>query len=164
VSPLVIRDARVEDLQAVQALLVETWHATYDALLGVERVAALTAAWHAPEVLRRQVDIAGAPFLVASEGKAIVATASAAADAAGEVRLGRLYVRPSDQRRGIGGRVLAAIVARFPSGARMVLEVDPGNAGAIAFYRGYGFAIAGERTLPGAPPSLVMARAGTPAI
>ena len=41
-----VRTASERDLQAVRDLLVETWHATYDHIYGVERVAAITDDWH----------------------------------------------------------------------------------------------------------------------
>ncbi|TIV74013.1 MAG: GNAT family N-acetyltransferase, partial [Mesorhizobium sp.] len=41
-----VRTASERDLVAVRALLVETWHATYDAIYGAERVTAITDDWH----------------------------------------------------------------------------------------------------------------------
>jgi len=37
-----IRTAGERDLEAVRALLVETWHATYDGIYGAEGVAAIS--------------------------------------------------------------------------------------------------------------------------
>ena len=39
-----MRTASERDLDAMRALLVETWHATYDAIYGVDRVTAITDA------------------------------------------------------------------------------------------------------------------------
>ena len=60
-----VRTASQRDLQAVRDLLVETWHATYDAIYGPERVTAITDDWHSLPSLRRLLDQPGSEFLVA---------------------------------------------------------------------------------------------------
>jgi hypothetical protein len=40
-----VRSASERDLAEVRALLVETWHATYDAIYGDERVTEITDDW-----------------------------------------------------------------------------------------------------------------------
>ena len=76
-ADLVIRDAEAADLPAVRALLVETWHATYDGIYGWQRVAEITNAWHSLENLKAQLGRDEGVFLVALVGEEIVATASA---------------------------------------------------------------------------------------
>ena len=66
-TDILIRPAVPEDLTAVRALLVETWHDTYDALLGAERVTEITNSWHSIDNLGRQLEIPGTSFLVAEE-------------------------------------------------------------------------------------------------
>ena len=48
-----------EDLTSVRDLLVETWHDTYDAIYGVERVTEITNEWHALERLARELERRG---------------------------------------------------------------------------------------------------------
>jgi hypothetical protein len=48
-----IRSAREDDLADVRDLLVETWHDTYNALLGAEKVTRITDEWHSVESLSR---------------------------------------------------------------------------------------------------------------
>ncbi|TIU66551.1 MAG: GNAT family N-acetyltransferase, partial [Mesorhizobium sp.] len=50
-----VRTASERDLVAVRALLVETWHATYDAIYGAERVTAITDAWHSITSLKTRL-------------------------------------------------------------------------------------------------------------
>ena len=61
-------------------------------------------------------------------------------------RVVTLDVAPSCRRRGLGEKLLDALLARLAaSGARRVLlEVDVRNSGAIAFYRKLGFAQSGR--------------------
>jgi ribosomal protein S18 acetylase RimI-like enzyme len=138
-----IRHARMGDLPAVSALLAETWHATYDALYGPARVAALTRRWHAAEALAREVDAPDRRLLVAERAERIVGTASVrlTGDA---VRLDRLYVLPEAQGHGLGAELLGAALGAFPDAARMSLEVEPANAGAIRFYERHGFRVTGR--------------------
>ena len=47
-----VRTASERDLETIKALLVETWHATYDAIYGVERVNEITTEWHSVAALK----------------------------------------------------------------------------------------------------------------
>ena len=135
-----VRTAGERDLAAVRSLLVETWHATYDAIYGVDRVTAITDDWHSMASLQRRLDRPNSEFLVADDGKAIGGMAFAAADDRGDtVMLHQLYVRPTCQGQGIGGMLLDEILDDFPDAKRIRLEVEAQNAQAIAFYEAYGF-------------------------
>jgi len=125
-----VRTASKRDLDAVRALLGETWHATYDAIYGAERVAAITADWHSLASLQAQLERPHSEFLVADEGKTVM--------------LHQLYVRPSMQGRGIGGMLLDEIADSFPEAERIRLEVEEANLRAITFYRAAGFVQAGR--------------------
>ncbi len=48
---VIIRPVATVDLAELSALLVETWHATYDALYGAARVTEITGRWHSVEAL-----------------------------------------------------------------------------------------------------------------
>lgn len=47
-----VRSATEADLKAVNELLIATWHATFDDILGREMVDAVTAQWHSIAVLK----------------------------------------------------------------------------------------------------------------
>jgi ribosomal protein S18 acetylase RimI-like enzyme len=135
-----VRTAGERDLQAVRDLLVETWHATYDAALGRQRVTEITDDWHSLVALRRQLDQPNAEFLVADDGEQLGGMAFAVADAAGtSVMLRQLYVRPEFQGRGIGGMLLDEVIDSFPDATLFRLEVEEANARAIGFYRSQDF-------------------------
>lgn len=143
---VLIRNAIASDIPAVSALLVETWHDTYDALLGAPKVAEITARWHAPDILAQQLAIVGTSFLVAKADHVLVGHAYADARALPRLRIGRLYVLPAWQRRGIGQALLAALCERYPSARCLALEVETENAKGVAFYRREGFVSAGGMT------------------
>lgn len=149
-----VRTASERDLKAVRDLLVETWHATYDAIYGIERVAAITDDWHSLASLKRRLDQPNAEFLVADDGNQLGGMAYAAVDAAGKsVMLHQLYVRPAFQGRGIGGMLLDEIVESFPDATLFGLEVEEANAKAIGFYAAQGFEQTGRTANCGAEQS-----------
>ena len=140
-----IRPATLADIPALREMLVATWHATYDATLGVEMVNTIATTWHSLEKLSAEcrvaeADPAGNALLVATHAGRIVGTASAHCMPGAPLELARLYIAADCQRGGIGKALLEACIARFPGTRSARLEVEPRNAGAIAFYARYGFA------------------------
>lgn len=146
---LLVRNAVAADIPAVSRLLIETWHDTYDALIGVAKVNAITARWHAPDALAQQLDAASTCFLVAEVDHALAGHAYADARALPRLRIARLYVLPAWQRRGIGHALLAALCDRYPSADRLALEVEVDNAKGVAFYRREGFTETGQMSEDG---------------
>jgi ribosomal protein S18 acetylase RimI-like enzyme len=155
-AALLIRPVTPSDVAAVRRVLVETWHATYDAILGAERVAELTGTWHSVENLAGQVDRPGEVFVLAETEGAIVATASVVRQAEG-ARLGRLYVLPAFQGQGIGRALMEEALRRAGDPDPVTLEVEPANAPAIRFYEAAGFRLVDRTGACGAPDSGVTA-------
>ncbi len=133
-----VRTVGERDLEAVRALLVETWHATYDGIYGAAKVTEITNEWHSLARLKARLSEPNSEFLVADDGKALAGVAFAVAE--GEaVRLRQIYVRPAMQGRGIGGMLLDEIEGCFPEAHKVTLEVEPANERAVAFYLAQGF-------------------------
>jgi GNAT superfamily N-acetyltransferase len=139
-----IRAALAGDVEPVRLLLRATWHDTYDAIIGRDRVIALTEQWHAPAKLRNQISASDHVFLVAHRGETLVGHACSTRYSHELLYLGRLYVLPAAQRCGIGHRLLAAILDRSPGVRRVRAKVEAANAKARNFYRREGFTDAGE--------------------
>jgi ribosomal protein S18 acetylase RimI-like enzyme len=138
-----IRPATPADLPAIQQLLRETWHATYDPIYGADEVARVSCQWHALDALSRQMDLPQSAFLVAEQDGAIIATSLAHEIEPGLIRLSRLYVHPAIQQNGLGKRLLDATLASFSLDVRVRLDVEALNTRAIAFYERHGFFLAG---------------------
>jgi ribosomal protein S18 acetylase RimI-like enzyme len=158
---LVIRDAEAADLPAVRAMLVETWHATYDGIYGWRRVAEITNAWHSLENLSAQLGREDGAFLVALIGEEIVATSSARPEPDRAALLTRLYVLPQYQGVGIGRTLLQVTLACFPHAPVARLEVESQNEPAIAFYERMGFFLQRQARFDGredTPNTLMMAK------
>ncbi|MDM9645284.1 GNAT family N-acetyltransferase [Rhizobium sp. S163] len=141
-----VRTASERDLEKVRALLVETFHATYDALLGAPKVDELVATLFSPAALKTRMANKNAEFLVADDGKEIggVGYAAMSGEMTKTVMLHLLYVRPSLQREGIGRDIFAELETCFPAAEIMRLEVEPRNEAAISFYHRLGFADVGQ--------------------
>ncbi|MCO6385955.1 GNAT family N-acetyltransferase [Aliihoeflea sp. 40Bstr573] len=153
-----VRTVSKRDLKAVQALLAETWHATYDAIYGEERVNEIVAEWHSMPALEERLETPLSEFLLADDGTAIGGVAFATAvDEGKTVMLHQLYVRPDSQGHGIGALLLDEIEGCFPDADKVRLEVEEANAKAVAFYLAQGFAKVGQTTNCGRPDSGIAA-------
>jgi ribosomal protein S18 acetylase RimI-like enzyme len=162
-----IRTAGGRDVEAIRTLLTETWHATYDAIYGSQRVAEITADWFSKEALAKRLDMPRSEFLVADDGSRLGGVAFASADATGKtVTLHQLYVHPEMQGRGIGGLLLDEVLESFFEAQKIRLEVEEANERAVAFYTAWGFEPAGRTENCGKAqsgiPALVMERTLTP--
>lgn len=143
--PVFIRTACAADLDKVRALLIETWHATYDGIYGPARVTEITNDWHSIASLKARLVRPNAEFIVADDGVSIGGMAYAAATSDPKtVMLHQLYVHPTRQHEGIGSQLLAEIEESFPEAHSIRLEVEAANTPAIGFYRARGFAEAGN--------------------
>jgi len=140
-----VRTAGPRDVEAVRALLVETWHDTYDAIYGAERVTAITDDWHSIAALTARLERPNSEFLVADDGSQIAGMAFATTvDDGKTVMLHQLYVRPGAQGRGVGGLLLDEIESCFPDADKVRLEVEEKNEKAVAFYLAQGFSAVGR--------------------
>ncbi|KXG86522.1 GNAT family N-acetyltransferase [Agrobacterium bohemicum] len=136
-----IRTASERDIEPVRALLARTWHATYDAIYGAQRVSQLITEWHSLAAMKERVQKKGGEFLVADDGKRIggMGYAAMSGKMSKTALLHQLYVDPNFQRQGVGRDIFAELETCFPDAEIMRLEVEPKNTVAIAFYEGLGF-------------------------
>lgn len=147
-----VRTASERDLDAIKALLAETWHATYDAIYGVERVDEITTEWHSLASLKARLTRPNSEFLVADDGKQIAGMAYAAATSDTEVvMLHQLYVRPGNQGVGIGRMLLDEVEQCFPEARTLRLEVEEANERGVTFYLASGFSQIGRTNDPAGP-------------
>ncbi|AQS41590.1 MAG: Acetyltransferase [Candidatus Tokpelaia hoelldobleri] len=137
-----LRTASRGDIAAIHRLLVETWHAAYDDVLGREAVNQLTAQWHSADRVGQYLTQPLSEYVVADDGKAICGVAYAV-QCGDTVFLHQLYVRPEQQNQGIGKQLLAEIEGCFPAARHIRLNVFEKNRRAIHFYERCGCKIVG---------------------
>lgn len=151
---LVVRRASADDLDAVRQLLHDTWHATYDATMGVEIVNDITSRWHSAENMSRQLGDPDGCFLIAEHPDGtIVGHAGAVRKTADVASLARLYVLPEQQGCGAGTALLDAVTGWAGQGTTIELEVETGNTQAIGFYHKHGFCDDGQQVQCGGDPA-----------
>jgi GNAT superfamily N-acetyltransferase len=131
-----------DDIDAVSTLARIVWQATYPALISQAQIDAMLADRYAPERIREQLDDPRHAWRVARQSHALVGFAHAMLDKSG-CKLDKLYVHPTQQRRGIGAALLQEIAgwARVQQAGRLWLQVNRGNTRAIRAYEKYGFHI-----------------------
>jgi ribosomal protein S18 acetylase RimI-like enzyme len=160
-APVFIRTATKRDIPAIQALLREVWHATYDPIFGSDVVAAISGAWHSQQALSEKLSFPASEFILADDGQMIHAMAFAS-QIEKTVQLHQMYVLPGSQGRGIGTELMQELFFCFDSASRMELNVHPQNLNAIGFYKAGGFTETGKIEVPGPNgmviPHIVMAR------
>ncbi|MBP0617099.1 GNAT family N-acetyltransferase [Jiella mangrovi] len=150
-----VRTASRADLEAISALLTETWHDTYDAIYGSQKVSEITASWHSITALEPRLTRPQSEFIVADDGVRLGGMAFAASSDAEKklFMLHQLYVRPDCQGQGVGTDLLEEIVQAFPGAERLRLEVEEANGKAVGFYRAHGFVAVGQTQNCGAAES-----------
>ena len=160
-----VRTASARDLDKIRALLIETFHATYDPLYGAEKVEGLIGSLLSPAALKLRLEKKDSEFVVADDGKELggIGYAALSDETAKLAVLHMLYVRPSAQRQGVGRDLFAELETCFPDADRMRMDVEPENAAAIAFAEGLGFDQVGRNENNGPKqsglPALVFERA-----
>lgn len=135
-----------QEVDAIGALARVVWQATYPALISQAQIDAMLADRYAPDSIRAQLDDPRQAWWAAQRDQTLVGFAHAVRDGA-DCKLDKLYVRPDSQRQGIGAALLHAVQgwARSQQARRLWLQVNRGNAPAIAAYRKYGFHIVASR-------------------
>ena len=137
---MLIRAAQTADANAISQLLTGSWHRTYDAFMGVERVNEITASSHAPDVLVAEINDSSILTLVAvDQGGAVTGVVKIESRAAGELYLDRLHIAPEAFGTGLADQLLNAAIAASGPYETISLEVLAGNKRAIAFYLKRGF-------------------------
>lgn len=137
--PLNIRKTTKADLEALRTLIVATWHATYDATMGPDRVTAITEDWHSLDRLGREIDHDDCHSLIAESSDGLIGHALVIGPKSPQSTLARLYVSPKAQRGGVGSALLAAAINSLTEFSNLELEVEEANEKARRFYAKHGF-------------------------
>lgn len=132
--------ANVEEVKEIKQVLSETWIHTYSLFLPGDVIHKITSLWHSPEGLAAEIEDERVCFSVAKdEHGAILGLVTAGRPSDEVVYIGRLYVLPGHQRKGIGAKLLDACVTYFSGFQILRLEVEAQNEKGMAFYRKHGF-------------------------
>lgn len=157
-----VRTASSSDLPRVQEILRDTWHATYDALYGKEKVNQIIDSWHSMKRLEDMRHTPNSEFLVADNGTVIGGMAYATQKDK-TINLHQLYVHPDYHGGKSGLHLMIEIENSFIDADKISLEVSEDNIKAISFYEKFGFKKVGEVTDCGEDgsglPAIIMEKA-----
>ncbi|GGR70916.1 RimJ/RimL family protein N-acetyltransferase [Nocardioides luteus] len=151
-----VREARVDDLDAVIHVGVTTWRATYPPITGEAYVEEGIVKWWSPEAVLPGIQ--NRRVLVAEADDRVVAMA-AYTPFEDHLMLWKLYVLPEAQGSGAGRELLTEVIARAGD-LPVRLTHLVGNGRAHAVYERLGFVETGMETSPidGGPEEIVMER------
>ena len=138
-----VRTASNQDLERVQQILRETWHATYDDIYGKAKVEEITDHWHSMNRLQEMRHAPQSEFLVADNG-IVVGGMAYATQKDKTINLHQLYVHPDFHGGKTGLHLLIEIENSFIDAEYIQLEVEEQNIKAIDFYEKFGFKKTGE--------------------
>ena len=143
---LTLKRLTADEIEAVSALARVIWQATYPPLISQAQIDAMLADRYAPARIRSQLDDPAHAWWVAYQDQKLVGFAHTMRDGA-DCKLDKLYVHPDSQRQGIGRALEQAIEdwTRQRRIRRLWLQVNRGNAQAVAAYCKYGFRIVESR-------------------
>ena len=145
-AQLRIRRLQADDIDAVSALARTVWQATYPSLITQAQIDSMLADRYGAACIHAQLDDPRHAWWVAQHEQVLAGFAHASLDGV-DCKLDKLYVHPDQQRQGIGRALMLAVQhwARQHQAHRLRLQVNRGNAQAIAAYLKYGFRIAESR-------------------
>jgi ribosomal protein S18 acetylase RimI-like enzyme len=137
-----------DDAERIAQLAAEIWRHHYPGIISAAQIEYMLKQRYEPALIRRELRERGLWWDKLVSGEAIIGFASCfLTDETNDMKLDKLYVHRDWQRRGLGGRLIAQVCERARSSGcrRVILAVNRHNAGAIAAYLKYGFAIRGTR-------------------
>ena len=135
-----VRSAKVFDIAPIQSVARESWAAAYDGIIPEAVQKEALERWYRSDALRESIESKDSIFLVAEREGVIAGFAHFTMDQ-DVADLGRIYVMPGDQRRGIGRHLMTSGLQQLQlRGVRSLsVRVEQQNAQARRFYESGGF-------------------------
>ncbi|MBO6815402.1 MAG: GNAT family N-acetyltransferase [Rhizobiaceae bacterium] len=148
-----VRTAAETDLERVREILLVTYHATYDQLVGSETVDMICAEHFSSAALSALRDLPSSEFLVADNGE-VVGGMAYATQSGKVITLHQLHVHPLYHGGKTGLHLMIEIENSFLDAETVRVEVPANSEQAIGFFKKYGFAqissdSSGTHHLPG---------------
>ena len=147
-SEFEVRVATPDDVPGIQSVARESWHATYDDILGADAVEQVVDGWYAAEELAQSIEREDGQFLVAERDGMIVGFAQGVlSDEDDAAHLPRIYVQSYHWGEGIGTELLDGVEtwASERGVRRLRLVVLADNEAGNGFYEKHGYDVVSER-------------------
>ncbi len=147
-----IRRADLSDAGELHAIGIEVTASTYSPINDEYASLTVRTEWSI-EALRSSLE--RYPYWVSVDENGAILGVANLGEFDGESVLGKLYVRPQAQGRGIGSQLLAAVM-EAAEGPQLTLEYVDGNVSAAAFCRDHGFEEVRRTTSQQGLPDMVL--------
>jgi len=137
-----IRDARVDDVAAVERVATAAWHEAHAPIAGEAAVEQFLSKYYDGDRLREYVADPSQSLVVADDNGIVgFALVTPYDEEPGVFTLGSIYVHPDRWGEGVGTRLLVRIedVTRERGGSRLRLGVMAENDRAVGFYESHGY-------------------------
>ncbi len=145
-----IRTASKDDINAIHDLLIETWHAVFDDLVGREEVDRRIAHDYTPDILKKMLSRPASEFIVADDGELLHGVAYAAQGAVkGDSEIALVFhlcVKPESQGQGIGQRLLIELEEAFPAARKIRISLNKKDERAQKFFEEQGYKRLGKNS------------------
>lgn len=142
---ITIREVIQDEIPEVKHLLSYVWKDTYSNVYSPEAIEKVTSVWHSPKALSQQVEDENTYFACAKDEKGVIIGLVTARKVKHTLHIGRLYIHPNYQRKGIGSQLMSAAIAYFSDIKTLQLECEKQNEKALSFYQKQGFNIVKEK-------------------
>jgi ribosomal protein S18 acetylase RimI-like enzyme len=136
------RPANVGDVDGIQRVAHEAWHAAYDDIIGEDAVESTLDEWYEDDAIEAGVDHEAQDFFVATVDGEVVGYAHVGPHPPRRVhQVYRLYVDPDHWHEGIGRNLVAEVEQALYDRDVTAYEAEvlAGNDRAVAFYEAVGF-------------------------
>ncbi len=143
-NPLEIRALREDEIPQLCALSREIWRAHYPGIISTAQIESMLAERYDDAVIRAELQRSDVWWdVLLRNGTMTGYTSYFFTDTPGTVKIDKLYLHPSVQRQGYGGRLIDHVAGRMAAQGckRLTLAVNRNNKTAIAAYRKQGFQI-----------------------
>ncbi len=142
-----------DDVSQIQDMLQLVWKDTYGTFHTPEELDTITSIFHSKEALTSQVTDPSTFFYLAKDETGAIAGIVTARQFGDTVHIGRLYVHPAFQGKGIGSALLKAALSHFSGGKKAQVEVETKNNIGCSYYLSKGFKTIEQKqdttTIPG---------------
>ena len=137
-----IRQMTNQDIEAVQNVAFESWHATYEGLIPPDVQRRFLEMAYSKDRLEKRLE--KSPFYVAEGDEGIIGFANFSnVKEEGEVELAAIYLKPTEQGQGVGTKLLKQGLSEL-SPSKVFVNVESQNERGKYFYLAKGFLVVDE--------------------
>lgn len=142
---IVIYQANIEDIPAIQKIAETTWWPTYEAIVGAEQVRYMLDRFYSAATMGRQIAGKEQTYIILVEDDIPLGFAaySPRTEDPDIYKLHKLYCLPETQGKGYGKMLLQHVEQAVKDAGKHILELNVNrHNNALSFYKKMGFSIA----------------------